>query len=102
MKNHSLRNWPTLARAQAKSVSEEQTEKGLTLSDPNIEPPDDIERNVPNWVFLTQQNFPTRHQSRPDGVLVTPIEGRGRQLDPKQIPTRDTDIHLENSVSAQT
>ena len=27
----SLRNWPTLARAQAKSVSEEQTEKGLTL-----------------------------------------------------------------------
>ena len=30
-KNHSLRNWPTLARAQAKSVSEEQTEKGLTL-----------------------------------------------------------------------
>jgi hypothetical protein len=31
LKNHSLRNWPTLARAQAKSVSEEQTEKGLTL-----------------------------------------------------------------------
>ena len=30
-KNPSLRNWPTLARAQAKSVSEEQTEKGLTL-----------------------------------------------------------------------
>ena len=30
-KNHSLRSWPTLARAQAKSVSEEQTEKGLTL-----------------------------------------------------------------------
>jgi hypothetical protein len=27
----SLRNWPTLARAQAKSVSEEQTKKGLTL-----------------------------------------------------------------------
>ena len=27
----SLRNWPTLARAQPKSVSEEQTKKGLTL-----------------------------------------------------------------------
>jgi hypothetical protein len=31
LENHSLRNWPTLARAQVKSVSEEQTEKGLTL-----------------------------------------------------------------------
>jgi len=30
-KKHSLRNWPTPARAQAKSESEEQTEKGLTL-----------------------------------------------------------------------
>jgi hypothetical protein len=64
------------------------------LSDLNIEPPIDIERNIPDWVFPTQQNLPTRHQSRPDGVLVTPIEGRGRQLDPKQIPTRDKDIHF--------
>jgi hypothetical protein len=64
------------------------------LSDLNIEPPDDIERNIPDWVFPTQQNLPTRHQSRPDGVLVMPIEGRGRHLDHKQIPTRDRDIHL--------
>ena len=27
-------------------------------------------------------------------MLVLPIEGRGRHLDPKQIPTRDRDIHL--------
>ena len=53
------------------------------LSDLNTEPPDDIERNIPDWVFLTQQNLPTRHQSRPDGVLVMPIERRGRHLDPK-------------------
>jgi hypothetical protein len=59
------------------------------LSDLNIEPPDDIERNIHDWVFPTQQNLPTRHQSRPDGVFVIPIEGRGRHWDPKQIPTRD-------------
>jgi len=29
---------------------------------------------------------------RPDGVLVMPIEGRGRHLDLKKIPTRDRDI----------
>ena len=28
------------------------------------------------------------------GVLVMPIEGRGRHLDPKQIPQKDRDIHL--------
>ena len=27
-------------------------------------------------------------------MLVMPIEGRNRHLDPKQIPTRDRDIHL--------
>ena len=59
------------------------------LFDLNIEPPDDNERNIPDWVFPTQQNLPTRHQSRPDGVLVMPIEGRGRHLDPKQIPPKD-------------
>ena len=64
------------------------------LSDLNIELPDDIERNISDWVFPTQQNLPTRHQSRPDGVLIMPIEGRGRYLDPKQIPHRDRDIHL--------
>ena len=40
------------------------------LSDLNI---DDIERNIPDWVFPTQQNLPTRHQSRPDGVLIMHI-----------------------------
>jgi len=64
------------------------------LSDLNTEPPDDIERNIPDWVFPTQQNLPTRHQSRPDGVLVMPIEGRGRHLDPKQIPPKDGHLHL--------
>ena len=64
------------------------------LSDLNIEPPDDFERNIPDLVFPTQQNLPTRHQSRPEGVLVMPIEGRGRHLDPKQIPPKDRDIHL--------
>ena len=56
--------------------------------------PDDIERDIPDWVFLTQQTLPTRYQSRPDGVLVMPIEGRGRHLDPKRIPSKDRDIHL--------
>ena len=63
------------------------------LPDLNIEPPDDIERNIPDWVFPTQQNLPTRYQSRPDGMLVMPIEGRSRHLDPKQIPPKDRDIH---------
>ena len=61
------------------------------LSDLNI---DDIERNIPDWVFPTQQNLPTRHQRHPDGALVMPIERRGRHLDPKQTPTRDRNIHL--------
>ena len=43
---------------------------------------------------LLQQNYPTRHQSRPDGMLVTPIEGKGRYLNPKHTPPRDRDIHL--------
>jgi len=55
---------------------------------------DDTERNIPDWVFPTQQILPTRHQSRPDGMLVMPIEGRGRYLDPKQISPTDRDIHL--------
>ena len=67
------------------------------LSDLNNEPPDDIKRNIPDWVFPTQQNLPPRHQSRPGGVLVMPIEGRGRHLDPKQIPPKDRDIHLVGS-----
>ena len=44
--------------------------------------------------FSQQSNLPTRHQSRPDGVLVMPIEGRGRHLDPNYISTRDRDIYL--------
>jgi hypothetical protein len=36
------------------------------LFDHNIEPPDDIERNIPDWAFPTQHNYQTRHQSRPD------------------------------------
>ena len=64
------------------------------LSDLYIEPPDDIERSIPDWVLPTRQNLPTRHQSRPDDMLVMPIEGRGRHFDPKQIPTRDRGIHL--------
>jgi hypothetical protein len=55
----------------------------------NIESPDDMERNIPDCFFPIQQNFPTRHQNRPDGVLFMPIEGRGRNLDPKQISTMD-------------
>ena len=50
-------------------------------------PPDDIERNIPDWVFPAQQNLPTRHQSRPDGVLVMLIiwgksQAFGSQTDP--------------------
>jgi hypothetical protein len=72
------------------------------LSDLSIEPPDDIERNIPDWVFPTQQNLPTRHQSRPDGVLVMPIEGRGRHLIPNRSPKRTETYILYNSNSAQT
>jgi hypothetical protein len=59
---------------------------GEKLSDLNIELPDDIERNIPNWVFPTQQNLPTRHQSRPDDVLVMP---RGK----RQALGSQTDSH---------
>ena len=52
------------------------------------------ERNIPDWIFPTQQNLPTRHQSSPDGVFVMPIEGRSRHLDPKQIPPKDRNIYL--------
>ena len=55
----------------------------MDASDPNIKPPDDIERNISEWVFPTQQNLPTRHQSRLNGVLVMPIQGRGRSFGPQ-------------------
>jgi hypothetical protein len=32
------------------------------LSDLNIEHLDDMERNIPDWVFPTQQNLPTSYQ----------------------------------------
>jgi hypothetical protein len=41
------------------------------LSDLNT---NDIERNIPDWVFPTQQNLPTRHQSHSDGVLLCPLK----------------------------
>ena len=106
--NHTLKRMHINQHQHAVSLCDEEISKGKLgsaivtvdacnsekLSDFNIEPPDDIERNIPVWVFPTQQNLPTSHQSRPDGVLVMPIEGRGRHLDHKQIPTRDRDIHL--------
>jgi hypothetical protein len=64
------------------------------LSGLNNEPTDDIERNIPDWVFPTQQNLPSRHQSCPDGVLVMPIEGKGRHLDPKQIPPQRIETYI--------
>jgi len=106
--NHTLKRMHINQHQHAVSLCDEEISKGKLgsaivtvdacnsekLSDFNIEPPDDIERNIPVWVFPTQQNLPTSHQSRPDGVLVMPIEGRGRHLDPKRIPFRDRDKHL--------
>ena len=43
---------------------------------------------------IWDKNFPTRHQSRSDSMLIMPIEGRCRYLDPKQIFWRYSDIHL--------
>ena len=106
--NHTLKRMHIHRHHHAVSLCGEEISKGKLgsaivtmdacnsekLSDLNIDPPDEIEKNIPDWVFPTQQNLPTRHQSRPDGVLVMPIEGRGRHLDPKQIPLKDRDIHL--------
>jgi len=106
--NHTLKRMHIKRHHHAVSLCGEEISKGKLgsaivtmdacnsekLSDPNIKPPDDIERNIPDWVFPTQQKFHTRHQSRPDGVLVMPIEVRGRYLDPKQIPSKDRDMHL--------
>ena len=107
--NHTLKRMLIIRHHHAVSLCGEEISKGklgsaiVTMdacnseklsADLNTEPPDDIERSIPDWVFPTQQKLPTRHQSLPDGVLVMPIEGRGRHLDPKQIPIRDKDIHL--------
>ena len=106
--NHTLKRMHINRHPHAVSICGEEISKGKLglaivtmdacnsekLSDLIIEPPDDIERIIPDWVFPTQQNLSTRHQSRPDGVLVMPIEGSGRHLNPKQIPTRDRDTHL--------
>jgi len=49
------------------------------LSDLSIEPPDDIKRNIPDWVFPTQQIIPT--SSKPSRWHVNmPIEESGRYL----------------------
>jgi len=107
--NHTLKRMHKNRHHHAVSLCGEEISKGKLgsaivtmdacnssekLSDLNIEPPDDIKRNIPDWVFPSQQNLPATHQSRPDGVFVMPIEERGRHLDPKQIPIRDRDIHF--------
>jgi len=105
--NHTLKRMHINRHHHAVSLCGEEISKGKLgsaivtmdacnsekLSDLYIEPPDDIERSIPDWVFPTQQNLPTRHQSRPDGVLVMPIEGWGRHLDPKQIPPPKGERH---------
>jgi hypothetical protein len=53
-----------------------------------------LRKKILDWVFPTQQNLPTRHKSHPDGMLVMSTQGRGRHLDPKQVPTRNRGMHL--------
>ena len=64
------------------------------LSNLNIHPPRNITRTIPDWVFPNQQHSPARHQSRPDGVLISSISQGNNFTDPKQIPYRDRDLHL--------
>jgi hypothetical protein len=53
--------------------------------------PDDIERKIPGGF---SQNKTYQLDIKAVLMLIMPIEGRGRDLDPKQIPPRDKDIHL--------
>eukprot|EP00983_Pelagomonas_calceolata_P123750 1161041-Pelagomonas_calceolata.AAC.1 len=64
------------------------------LLDQGIEVPENITRDIPDWVFPNSTGSPARHQSRPDFLFVRPIPGRQAHLDPSKIPPQDRDIHL--------
>jgi hypothetical protein len=99
--NHTLKVMHIIRHHHAVSLCGEEISKGKLgsaivtmdacnsekLSDLNIEPPDDIEK-----IFLTgfsqhiQQNLPTRHQSRLNGVLVMPMREETNTWIPNRFP----------------
>lgn len=55
--------------------------------------PDDVQRNIPYWVFPSGRP-PNTHLSRPDGIIGLPLEGRDSTHHPKDMNSRDRDIYL--------
>eukprot|EP00983_Pelagomonas_calceolata_P017592 551850-Pelagomonas_calceolata.AAC.1 len=58
-----------------------------------MEIPDDVQRNIPCWVFPSGRP-PNTQLSRPDGIIVLPLEGRDSTHHPKDMNPRDRDTHL--------
>eukprot|EP00983_Pelagomonas_calceolata_P067545 1149510-Pelagomonas_calceolata.AAC.1 len=63
-----------------------------------MEIPDDVQRTIPYWVFPSGRP-PNTQLSRPDGIIVLrrrgiPLEGRDSTNHPKDMNSRDRDIHL--------
>jgi hypothetical protein len=59
----------------------------------DMEIPDDVQRNIPHWVFPSGK-APNTQLSRPDGIIVLPMQGRDSTQHPRNMNPRDRDIHL--------
>eukprot|EP00983_Pelagomonas_calceolata_P017832 559746-Pelagomonas_calceolata.AAC.2 len=68
----------------------------------SMEVPDDVQRIFPSWLYPTGQTRFTQ-QSRPDGVIVLPLEDRDTTRFPRLISPRElylpywTNILLKNT-----
>ena len=59
----------------------------------DMEIPNTVHRHIPHWLFPSRQP-PHTQLSRPDGIIVLPLEGRDSTHHPQDMNPRDRDIHL--------
>ena len=52
-----------------------------------------VHRDIPDWLYPSGRN-PRTQQSRPDGIVVLPMQGRNSTCSPLHMNPRDRDIHL--------
>ena len=58
-----------------------------------MEVPENVHRHIPDWLYPSGRN-PRTQQSRPDGIIVLPMQGRNSTCSPMHMNPRDRDIHL--------
>ena len=58
-----------------------------------MEAPENVQRHIPDWLYPSGR-APRTQQSRPDGIIVLPMQGRNSTSSPMHMNPRDRDIHL--------